>query len=466
MRYYVSELSTSDPRALEMPPIYLDSRVQRGNVERTDDVANQKYRRQSEWNDFGQDSPLAVAGPGIFVTLKIPQGNYVLSLFDRNKDGHDGFNRVRDYLLSVRPHDANAGLDDISNFENQPELASGRLRDFWGSSWKKFAVRGPRELTVEIDHHYSFNAMLSGVFLDEINEEPDPYFDAATAEAATAEARAQQWNATTVQPADAVAEALWAELQRAQTDDPIWWAANGRVFYEALLRFYQPALERTDAAHMNALWRRIGTCYYALNQYEKWEAAQRKRGLRTARDIETSLRWDGKLNTDGRGREIIAAYRAGGQEAVNALSKPPETEPEMKAATSRAMKRNDWAAVAALQQQLLKVGNISSESDQLARVMLGNALLVQDKPAEARKALEELIAKDYPDFSPEQQASSRQIKQSSQLTIAMTYVLEKDNAKARETIQNFLADETASPQLIEAAKKMLENIELEPDAAK
>lgn len=460
LRYYVAELSTADPRALEMPSIYLDSRVHFGTVKRTDDVAQQKYRRQSEWNDFGQELPITSQDPDIFVTLKIPDGNYVLSLFDRNKDGHDGLNRARDYLLSVRPHDG-ADLRNVDNFDGQPELASARLRDFWGSSWKKFAVRGPRELTVKVDRNYSFNTMLSGVFLDEINEEPDPYFDTATADAGT-----QQWNATDAQPADAVAEQLWAELQRAQTDDPIWWVANGRVFYEALLRFYQPALERTDAAHQNALWRRIGTCYYALNQYENWEAAQRKRGLTTARDIETSLRWDGKLNTDGRGHEIIAAYRQGGQEAVNVLSKPPETEAEINAATSRALKRDDWGDVAALQEQLLALNTISPEADWGARVLQGNALIVQNKPAEARKVLEVFIAKDYPDLSPAQETSARQLKQSSQLAIAMTYVVEENPTKAREVIQNLLATENLNPEISEAAKAILETFKPELGAAK
>ena len=455
LRYYVAELSTADPRALEMPPVYLDSRVALGTVERTDDAAQQKYRRQSEWNDFGQDYPMTARGPGIFVTLKIPKGNYVLSLFDRNKDGHDGLNRARDYLLSVRPHDANAELNDIDGFDNQPELASARLRDFWGSSWKKFAVRGPRELTVEIDRNHSFNTMLSGVFLDEINEEPDPYFDAATADAGT-----QQWNATDAQPADALAEQLWAELQLAQTDDPIWWAANGRIFYDALLRFYQPALERTDAAHLNALWRRIGTCYYALNQYAEWETAQRKRGLRTARDIETSLRWDGK--SEANGRDTVIAYLKGEPAPEHSL---PRTETEFREATNDATKNKDWVAVAALQEQLLAPGNLRPGAEQTARYKLAEALYNQNKYAEARNIWKELADKDYSNLSEKQQANLRSNQQSARLSVALTYNAEGNNAKARELLQNLLNDKDAI-LLAPSVKSILESIKSEPDAAK
>ncbi len=454
LRYYVAELSTSDPRALEMAPIYLDSRIAMNTVERTDDPTKQRYRRQSEWNDFGQEQTMSGQGPDIYVTLKIPAGNYVLSLFDRNKDGHDGFNRARDYLVSVRSHPAGTDLGDVSSFDQQPELARSRWRDFWGSSWKRFAVRGPQEITVKLDRNHSFNTMLSGVFLDEINDEPEPYFDAQPN---------TTWSATSAQPADAVAEQLWAELQSAEKADPLWWAANGRVFYEALLRFYQPAQERTNAAQTGALWRRIGTCYYALNQYANWEAAQQKRGATTARQIETSLRWDGKSDTNGRGNEVIAAYRKGGQEAVNALSKPPETEAEIKIATTRAIKSGNWGDVAALQQQLLALNNLSSEADQYARVMLGNALIIQNKPIEARKALEEFVAKDYPNLTPEQQASVRMIKQSAQLTIAVTYVSEENNDKAREAIQNLLAAQDIAPEIAEAARKFLESLEPEPE---
>ncbi len=307
LRYWIHWLYTADERSLEIPNIFLESRVAKGYVNWSDDPTKQEYRRQSEWDDHGEAYPLTKDGLGIYVTLKIPRGDYVLSLFDRNKDGHDGFNRARDYMISVRPHphdaDENAVLG-YADFENQPELASSRLRDFWGSDWKRFAVRGPQELTVRLDRNYSFNTILAGVFLDEIKEEPTPYFDAQS-DAAT------KWHADKdfTQPQDAVAEALWAELQKAKADDVLWWSANGRLFYQALLRLYQPALTRTTAPQLPALWRRIGTCNYVLCQYPAWEAMQEKRGLTTARTTELNLQWDKKSDYSGRGRETVIAQK-------------------------------------------------------------------------------------------------------------------------------------------------------------
>ena len=309
LRYWIHWLYTADERSLELPNIYLQSRVAKGYVNWSDDPDKQEYRRQSEWDDHGEAYPLTKDGLGVYVTLKIPPGDYVLSLFNRNKDGHDGFNRARDYMVSIRPHphddDENAVLG-YADFDNQPEWASSRWRDFWGSNWKRFAVRGPQELTVKLDRNYSFNTILAGVFLDEINEEPAPYFDPQPADA-----EAAKWQAApdSTKPEDAVAEALWDELQKAKADDVLWWSANGRLFYQALLRFYQPASMRTAAPQTGALWRRIGTCNYVLCRFPEWEAAQEKRGLKTARAIELGLQWDKKSDYSGRGRETVIAQK-------------------------------------------------------------------------------------------------------------------------------------------------------------
>ena len=299
LRYWVHSLYTNDARSLELPNIYLDSRIKKGLVKWDANPDTQQYRRQSEWDDHGEDYPMTKDGPGVYVTLRVPVGDYVLSLYNRNKDGHDGFNRARDYLVSVRPHLKGNGLTDIADFEQQPEWAASRWRDFWGGNWKRFAVRGPQELTVRLDRNYSFNTILAGVFLDEINEEPEPYFEPPT------DKTAAEWHAANATPADAVAEQLWAELQRAKSDDVLWWSANGRLFYQSLLRFYQAALPRTAAPQMPALWRRIGTCDYALCRYDEWEAMQAKRGLVTARSIETELTWDGIHNLSGWGRAAV-----------------------------------------------------------------------------------------------------------------------------------------------------------------
>ena len=204
LRYWIQWLHTADPRSVEMPSIYLDSRITKNYITREDDPAKQQYRRQSEWSDHGEAYPMTKRGPGLFLTVRVPPGNYVLSLFDRNKDGHDAPNWARDYLVSVRPHPQGTDLFDISEFDDQPEWASSRWHDFWGSSWKRFAVRGPQELTIRLDRHNSLNTILAGAFLDEINEEPEAYFDARPAESGAA------WHAApgAARPEDELAETI------------------------------------------------------------------------------------------------------------------------------------------------------------------------------------------------------------------------------------------------------------------
>ncbi len=173
LRYWVHWLYTTSPRSLEIPPVYLHSRVLKRLT--TWDV----YRRQSEMDDHGEEYLMTLDGPHIYFTLRVPEGLFYLSLYDTNKDGHSGNNRWRDYRLSVRPHAVGQPLNDITGFEQQPELARARIRDFWGGVYKRFLVRGPREITIEVNRNYSYNTILAGVFLDLVDEQPPPYFRSA-----------------------------------------------------------------------------------------------------------------------------------------------------------------------------------------------------------------------------------------------------------------------------------------------
>ena len=57
------------------------------------------------------------------------------------------------------------------------------------------------------------------------------------------------------------------------------------------------------------IYRRLGTCYSATSQLEKWEEMQRLRGLTPAREIEKSLPWSSNLqDTNGMGRLLVTNY--------------------------------------------------------------------------------------------------------------------------------------------------------------
>ena len=320
LRYWVHWLYTDNPRSLEMPAVYFDSRLKKGLASREENnTANQKYRRQAEIDDHGEVYPMPLDGPHIYVSLQVPKGDYFLSLYDFNKDGQDGYNRLRDYRLSLRSHPANLPLQSIEGFEGWPELAQGRIRDFRGGVYKRFLVRGPQTLTVQVSRNYSFNTILAGVFLDKTDEEPEPYFDQPIPTLAQQRQKRRARSAQALDKksrmADAKTEgeavdAIWQQLERIETENPAWRATEGRAVYARLLPWLEAARLRATDEEIQEVYARIDTCYYQLAMFEQWEAFQKRRGLTSAREIEKSLVGDGKDGSSGEGRAaVIGALR-------------------------------------------------------------------------------------------------------------------------------------------------------------
>ena len=312
LRYWVQWLYTKDPRSLELPSVYLDTRVQRKLTTWDDN------RREAEVDDHGETYPMAMDGPHVYATLTVPPGLYFLSLYDMNKDGHDGSNRFRDYRVSVRPHPAGKPLGDLGGFADQPEWAHTRIAGFWGGVWKRFLVRGPATLTVEVNRNHSLNTILPAVMLDLVDEDPPPYWGTPERRLAWRNAQRRrllaQWrNAGGSHSSPAVhtkaqaASELFNVLQGLQFTNGAWRAVHGRRFYGALLRWY--AAQARSASTDKGLLSCLGTCYYQMGLYPEWEDCQRRAGLTPARDIEQALRWDG-INGEQHGFEAVTAYVA------------------------------------------------------------------------------------------------------------------------------------------------------------
>ena len=309
LRYWIQWLATTNNRSLEMSPTYLDSRVRRKLT--TWDVD----RRESEWNDDGMVYPMSQDGPNIYCSLSIPAGLFYLSLYDNNKDGHDGNNRFRDCTISVRPHPGRTSLDehhgnttvmrsffDIEEFDQKPELAHSRIVDFWGGVYKRFLVRGPAKLTIQVNRNHSFNSMLNGVMLDLVDELPPPYFQTREA---WEQAQAQQKGTNTFEAAtdeSTAAQQLAAGLKAVSFSNPAWWAENKRRFCLPLLR-WQLADNSTNNSSA------LATSFYQLNLFASWEKQLKAQGLTPAREIEKALRWDGVMySCAGMGNQIVRDY--------------------------------------------------------------------------------------------------------------------------------------------------------------
>ena len=314
IRYWVQWLYTDNPHTLEMPPIYYDSRLKKG-LAPSPDGSSPKNRRQSELDDHGEVYPMTQDGPHIFSSFEVPKGDFYLSFYDFNKDGNgeDANNRLRDYRFSLRSHSTDIPLNDIDGFESWPELAHARLRDFRGGVYKRFLVRGPQTLTVQISRNYSHNTILAGMFLDQLTEEPEPYFASASkidlalqtlVGLKPVELTNQNDNVTSATEAEAV-NAIWQQLERIKQENPAWLATGGRQVYARLLPWLEQAQLRIADDQKEQLYARTGTCYYQLAMFGKWEEMQKLRGLTTAREVEKSLRWDGKNNWSGQARAAI-----------------------------------------------------------------------------------------------------------------------------------------------------------------
>jgi len=277
LRYWISANHTQDPRALELPMPYLQSRVEKGLTTWGID------RRQSEWDDHGEVTSPNRTGPGINLSLRIPEGLFCLSIYNVNENGHAGNERLRDYLLSVREHPENRPLGDCRGFEDWNELARARVEQQWGGVYTRFLIHGPQMITVHIDRNYSFNTNLNAVFLDSFEEHPADYVGGATDQLQHSFRNA---NLDLDQSMKLVSECL-ASMDALMPNNSRAFANCSRPAYAELSRYLSSHNFNSLSAKANT-----ATALYRLGTYSKWEQLERELDIRTPRDIEKALKWD------------------------------------------------------------------------------------------------------------------------------------------------------------------------------
>jgi hypothetical protein len=140
-------------------------------------------RRQAEIDDHGETYSMNYEGPDLWITLRVPAGLHRVSLYFFNKDGHEGNNRFRDYLIDVKPYREKSGedaqqrrglsppaksgpLEDLVAAEQEPSLARSRVQHFYSGVYKQFAFQGPSSFLIKIAKNYSYNTICSGLFVD------------------------------------------------------------------------------------------------------------------------------------------------------------------------------------------------------------------------------------------------------------------------------------------------------------
>jgi hypothetical protein len=311
IRFWIDRNYTADHRQLEIPPVYMDSRVIKGL---TTPLMN---RRESQNDDHGEDYGSTWEGPDLYYDLWLPPGRFVLSLYEVNGRMPPS---PRDFRVSIRPgpssKSASATADDL-DFESRPELARGRVCQFFGGVYKRFVAVGPQSLTVKIYKQKSINAIAVGLMLDLLDEEPVSYFPG---EGSSPRAASNRPKDSEEAPSDAKAtgeDVQWfrrtaEQVKQRLTATPGDAADISPAFYAGMLRRYRahPTLAAVLGSD-HRVQRLLGTCYYNLQLFDQWERRQEVQGLTPARRIEKSLRWDQSIPAySGRGHQTVVEYLA------------------------------------------------------------------------------------------------------------------------------------------------------------
>ena len=333
IRHWVSFLYGDDPRALEIPPVYLDALATKHGADRTRD------RRQAEWDDHGEATKAGAEGPDIYCGLTIPPGSFIVSLYEINNDGHGGpRNALRDFGISVN-YGPGGDVPAVSGVGNDPSPARARVNNFFGGVYKRFLVRGPSDLTIKVARNHSFNTTLSAVMLDEWDPRPAPYFKTVDQRREELAAKAQQIQSLRQQSAEdqsawaarfsplndpsKAAATLLAGLDLLHEWNPQWWASRHHQLAVDLSRWCQATQAAARGSNEQSAF--AARCYYDTGLYAASEAAQIAAGERTARQIEKALRWDGVSQvSSGHGYELVTQYLQG--EAADSAG-PPKAAP-------------------------------------------------------------------------------------------------------------------------------------------
>ena len=240
-RAWLGARTTSDPRALYCPL--------------TDG------RRYASWDDRGEARPFDDRGPDMLVSVGVPAGPHLLSLYLVDWDWHEG------------PHPRMQTVTVLD--EDKAPLAVVGTGKFGGGQYERFLVRGPVNLTLRITKHRSPCAVLSGLFLDEIAPLQEPPGQTA-APAEEVRALAGRYDELTAASQESLLKLVEGEELakferdcRALLDGPaeprmLWYLAECsrvRADYagsqEMLLKFLRAARNRAPGGSRGAVMRRI-----------------------------------------------------------------------------------------------------------------------------------------------------------------------------------------------------------------
>jgi hypothetical protein len=241
---------------------------------------------------------MAQDGPHILYRLEIPPGSFVLSFYDFNKDGHDGKNRLRDYMLNVYQGVAGDDRgDDPLAYRKQSLLAAERIHDFRPGVYKRFAVSGPLRIVIEVNRNHSFNTIMAGIFLDPLEDLPAPWLETSSLTPSYLKQSQHRERPLTKDDTSMIGR-LGNRLDELKRNSPVSWAREQRMAHAYLLK--SSAGNRDDQKlYMSVYWDNA--------IFPEWERQHRDLYGDSPRKILQAMPGDEGIG-DGRGYSII--YRA------------------------------------------------------------------------------------------------------------------------------------------------------------
>jgi hypothetical protein len=97
-------------------------------------------------------------------------GRQRVSLYFVNKDGHVPVCACRDFLIQVKQ------ASDVFGKDTSSSLASARVCNFWGGTYKQFLITGPGTFCFNICRNNSLDTICSAVLIDRLTG-PKTYVD-------------------------------------------------------------------------------------------------------------------------------------------------------------------------------------------------------------------------------------------------------------------------------------------------
>ncbi len=121
------------------------------------------HRDEGDFDDHGEAYAPTYSGPNDWVLVRVPAGEFKLSAYFVNYNGHTTVMRRRDYLVSIH-----RGLPSMDATARTRPLAAARVANYWGGVYQSFLVPGPGVWAIEVQRGSSLNAMIEGVFIDRL----------------------------------------------------------------------------------------------------------------------------------------------------------------------------------------------------------------------------------------------------------------------------------------------------------